>query len=290
MLGFAFSSIIGTMGYFMAYGVQLDWASHPNAMRWFQLLSSLCTFLFPALSFGYICSLNIKDYLFIQSPKNGYGVLVIVLLSMILIIPLISITGYLNEQISLPSSLSSVEAWMRQQEASAQQVTQTLLSQTGLFTLLFNIFVIAFLAGITEEFLFRGALGRIVSRWTTNPHMIIWACAIIFSAFHLQFYGFIPRLLLGAYMGYLLFWSRSIWLPVFAHIINNLFAILGMSNQALKDNSYIQGDLKEVDIAIYLTVGTIMTVLFFICCSKIKQMLQQKAPKKEDIPSETLLP
>lgn len=287
-LGFSVSTVIGTTGYFLAYGADLNWMAHPNAMRWFQLLSALSAFLLPAFGQAYLCSYDINSYLFIRHSKGSYGVFLAVCLSMILITPIIAITGYFNEQLVLPSGLSGLENWMRQQEDNSLALTQLFLSEKGILVFLFNVIVIAITAGIAEEFLFRGALSRILLRWTANPHIVIWVSAIIFSAFHLQFYGFIPRILLGAYMGYLLYWSRSIWLPVFAHIINNLIAIISMSDQKLKDNSYIQGDLNEVDIAIYLTVGTIMTGLFIACAAAIRKSLRQE--KTPDDHSELLLP
>src|SRR5690606_27732574 len=76
------------------------------------------------------------------------------------------------------------------------------------------------------EFLFRGCVQGILMRWFKNPHTAIWVTAIIFSAIHLQFYGFLPRMLLGALFGYLLFWGKSIWLPVLAHFLNNAFATI----------------------------------------------------------------
>lgn len=103
---------------------------------------------------------------------------------------------------------------MQTQEALAEQLTNTLLAGDGLLTFLSNLVVMALMAGITEEFLFRGALQRIIGQWTANHHIVIWSAAILFSAFHLQFYGFLPRMLLGAYFGYLLYWSRNIWIPV----------------------------------------------------------------------------
>ena len=59
-----------------------------------------------------------------------------------------------------------------------------------------------------------------------NPHLAIWITAIIFSAIHLQFYGFIPRMLLGALLGYLFYWSGNLWLSILAHFVNNGFAVV----------------------------------------------------------------
>ena len=88
-------------------------------------------------------------------------------------------------------------------------------------SLLINMVMIGVIPAIGEEFLFRGALQKIFSEWTKNKHLGIWISAILFSAMHLQFYGFIPRMLLGALFGYTLLWTGSLWIPIFGHFVNN---------------------------------------------------------------------
>ncbi|HMR19324.1 MAG TPA: CPBP family intramembrane metalloprotease, partial [Sphingobacterium sp.] len=58
-------------------------------------------------------------------------------------------------------------------------------------------------------------------RMLNNHHLAIWITAVVFSAIHFQFYGFFPRLLLGAFFGYMMAWTQNIWVPVVAHFINN---------------------------------------------------------------------
>jgi len=79
-----------------------------------------------------------------------------------------------------------------------------------------------------EELLFRGVVQRILTEMTRNHHWGIWLSAALFSALHLQFFGFIPRLLLGAIFGYLLVWSGSLWLPILAHFVNNAGAVIAL--------------------------------------------------------------
>ena len=68
-------------------------------------------------------------------------------------------------------------------------------------------------------------LQPLFGQWFRNVHVSIWVVAAVFSALHMQFFGFIPRLVLGGLFGYLYFWSRTIWVPVLAHFINNLIAV-----------------------------------------------------------------
>ena len=164
---------------------------------------------------------------------------------------------------------------MRQWEELAEQLTQTLLSSDRIDILLANLFVVAILAALTEECFFRGTLQRILSRFHAKPHVVIWTAAILFSAFHLQFYGFFPRMLLGAYFGYLLLWSRSIWLPIFAHFINNAIAVITLSNSALQENYYLTGEIPANELLPYSLFALLSTGLFIGINHLLRRQLSQ---------------
>lgn len=140
--------------------------------------------------------------------------------------PVIEVSGYLNQQMKLPESLANMEAWMEAKELEMKTITEKMLVGTSFSDLLLNLLVVAVVPAIGEELLFRGSLQPILTRWFKNYHVAIWATAIIFSAIHVQFYGFIPRLLMGAAFGYLFYWSKSIWLPILAHFLNNGTAVV----------------------------------------------------------------
>ena len=273
LLGAIFSSLIGTGIFFMLHGTAGNIIHYPGMMRMMQLISAIGTFLFPALAVAWLCSPDPEAYLCIKR-KTDTKILLLVLASMILMSPTITLTALLNKQMVLPSFMAPVEAWMQTQEALAEQLTNTLLAGDGLLTFLSNLVVMALMAGITEEFLFRGALQRIIGQWTANHHIVIWSAAILFSAFHLQFYGFLPRMLLGAYFGYLLYWSRNIWIPVFAHFANNAFAVIGMSDNRLKENEFITGDISNANLLPYSALAVITLLLFIVCVQRIRKTIQ----------------
>jgi uncharacterized protein len=130
----------------------------------------------------------------------------------------------LNQSIQLPEALSGLEQMMQRAEQQAELLTKALLSDTDVNGLLLNIFIVAVIPAVGEELLFRGAIQKILTRWSGNLHWGIWISAALFSALHFQFYGFLPRMMLGALFGYMLIWSGSIWLPIAAHFINNASA------------------------------------------------------------------
>lgn len=272
--GLILASFITTIPLLLLQGIdgsQKGIAFDPSLMRISQFISAVGTFLLPACFFAWLCSNQPKRYLLIGKLPT-LEVLALTFLSMFLINPAISLTGLLNQQMELPSFMEGIEHWMRTQEDEAERLTLLLLSEKGIGALLANLLVVALTAGITEEFLFRGAFQRLLEKWTSNPHLVIWIAACLFSAFHMQFYGFLPRMLLGAYFGYLLYWSRNIWIPVFAHFTNNAFAVICMSDEQLKQNEFISGEVTTPNLLPYIVMAVIGLALFYFCGKRLKEL------------------
>ncbi len=130
-----------------------------------------------------------------------------------------------NKEVDLPIWMDSIEQWARSKEDIAAEATESLTNFGSLGEFLLGLVVIAGLAGVGEELLFRGLMLPLVRRITRNWHVAIWFTAILFSAIHMQFYGFVPRMLLGAMFGYLYWWSGNIWVPIVAHFTNNAITV-----------------------------------------------------------------
>lgn len=164
-----------------------------------------------------------------------------------------------NSNLSMPDFLKGFESWAREKEDIAAELT-TYLTQFdtfGHFVLAF--FVIAVLPGIGEELVFRGMLQPELQRATGNIHAAIWISAILFSAIHLQFFGFVPRMLLGVMFGYLYYWSGNIIIPMLAHFVNNGFSILMVYLYQLE---IISIDLESGKSASPLIVGLFTIITF----------------------------
>ncbi|MDE6333306.1 MAG: CPBP family intramembrane metalloprotease [Muribaculaceae bacterium] len=131
-----------------------------------------------------------------------------------------------NASMHLPESMSALEASIRSMEDSAAGAVDMILGPHDIPNLIVSILIVGVLAGFSEEIFFRGALQRLLASARIGNIASIWTAAFIFSAIHMQFFGFVPRLLLGAYFGYLLMWSGSLWLPVLAHTVNNSLYII----------------------------------------------------------------
>jgi membrane protease YdiL (CAAX protease family) len=164
--------------------------------------------------------------------------------------------------------MTAVEEWMKSTEEHANSLIRKIISEKGVIAFIFNLIVIAIAAAVTEEFLFRGALLRIIQRKTQNYHLAIWIVAIVFSAIHFQFYGFVPRLLLGAYLGYLVYWTKNIWIPIVAHFFYNAVALTGMSSESLNENALFAEEVAPKDLQ-WLSITAGICLLAFIFCAAI---------------------
>lgn len=206
------------------------------SLKLLQLLQAVGVFLLPCFIVAYLWSERPLHYLHLTTaPKWQSACLTIVM--MVGALPFINLMGYWNQQLSLPEFLRPLEALMLRQEEAAAQLTERFIRADNFGILLGNLFLMAFLPAFSEELCFRSVLMNLFTR-TLNaehrtlkaegrtPHIAIWVSAIIFSFIHFQFYGFVPRMLMGALFGYLLVWSGSIWLPMLAHFTNNAMAVI----------------------------------------------------------------
>lgn len=264
------ASLITVVILFSTVGMGGDIFSRPDVLRWVQLLSVTGVFLLPAFGAAFLFSKHPKKYLFIENLPSGKSLLW-VLLFMFLLTPIINLTALANKAMVLPGFMKGIEEWMQAKETQAEQLTELLLAGSGIGTFLMNILVIAIAAGITEEFFFRGALQRIFGKWSANHHIVIWTVALIFGAIHLQFYGLIPRTILGAFFGYLLYWTKNLWLPVFAHFVNNTFGVIAMSRPDWRENELISGEIPDHLIGVYIGWAAISTVLLYYCIRKFRK-------------------
>jgi membrane protease YdiL (CAAX protease family) len=194
-------------------------------LKFFQVLQSLGMFILPPVLIAY--SLDDKPFQFLQlSAKPAWKMLGVVCGVILVSGPVIEWVSLLNQQLVLPSWLGSLESWMRSSEDQANEITKAFLTTKSIGGLLGNLFIVAVLPAIGEELLFRGVLQNLIKKMTGSSHWGIWITAILFSALHLQFFGFLPRMLLGALFGYLLEWTGNLWLPMLAHFINNAAGVI----------------------------------------------------------------
>jgi uncharacterized protein len=194
-------------------------------LKYFQMVQSIGLFVIPPFILAWFFGRSVISYLYLDK-KTGWRTIILTTVIMLSAIPVINLIAHLNSQLTLPESWSALEEWMKRTEESAKQLTESFLAADDIGGLLFNLFLIAVIPAIGEELLFRGVIQRLFAEWTRNIHAGIWISAFLFSAMHMQFYGFLPRTMLGALFGYMLVWSGRMWVPVIAHFVNNAAAVI----------------------------------------------------------------
>ncbi len=195
-----------------------------NLMRYVQLLSHVGLFVVPAIIFGFLLGKNPLSY-YRATHVSNIKIWIIAALIMVAIVPVVYILWQLNQHLNLPEFMAGLEEWMRRSESDAERMMEQLLNVTSFQAYLFNLMLIAVLPGLGEELIFRGVIQRIFIQWTKNIHIAVIITAILFSAMHLQFYSFLPRVALGIALGYMYVITGNIWIPVFAHFFNNAAAV-----------------------------------------------------------------
>ncbi len=196
-----------------------------QALRFFQAMASTGMFVAPGICFMYYYNEERIGGFFQKSALSGWMALLPYLLP-VLALPVVSYLYELNQAIVFPEAISMLEQKFKAAEQLAEQQTKLLLNMEQPQELLVCLMVMAFIPAIGEEMIFRAGLQRILQQGTGNVHLAIWLSAAIFSALHLQFYGFLPRMILGVMLGYLFASSGNLCWSITAHFLNNAAAIL----------------------------------------------------------------
>ncbi len=221
-----------------------------------QILQSILLFIVPAFVAGFLFENSAAGYFGMKKIPPG-SVLMMILLIMMVSLPMINGLVSLNEMMKLPAAFRGMENWMKEAEDQAAVVTEKFLDVHSIGGFAVNMLMIAIIPAIGEEMLFRGLFQRLFGEWFKNIHVAIILAAFLFGAVHLQFYGLLPRMMLGVVFGYLYLWTGTIWAPVFAHFLNNGAAVLV---SYLSNTGVIHADYEKFGSTdnIFLITGSVI--------------------------------
>ena len=260
---------------------KIETSTEPNIIalaKYFQIVSQFGIFIVPVFIFAFLDGRNINRYLSINI-KPAFRTMIFAAIAILAATPLINYLGELNQQMKLPESMAGIEHWMKDSEDKAAKLTDVFLNVKSPGAFLINLLMIGLIPAIGEEFMFRGVLQKLFHQWTKNIHFAVIFSAFLFSAMHMQFYGFVPRFLMGVMMGYMFVWSGSLWVPVLVHFTNNTMAVLMsyMTNLGFVDDSYDTigtGNSQFVFVLISLIISGSLIFLIYKW-EKKKKMIQQ---------------
>lgn len=241
---------------------------YPNSWWYLMLLqaiSHLFTFLIPGVIY-WRWSEQHRVEEFVRRPLPSYLLLSIAILAVLVFMPFNSWVIEWNGNLHLPQGLHRIEEWMLRKEDELATMTRFLTNFSTGAELTVALVVIAVIPAVGEEVLFRGIIQRKIFHKIGDMHASIWGTAALFSAIHLQFYGFVPRMLLGAMFGYMYAWTRNLWTPIFAHFINNAATVVIVF---LSHHQAINFDIEKSDssvswigalISLVLTAGLLLNL------------------------------
>ena len=265
ILYFLIAAFVGLIAASLIMGVLLrDGASTPM-LRVAAVVQDIGVFILPAILTAIIVSYKPASLLAIDKSVDS-KLFFLACLTYICATPALETVVTLNNSMTFPESMSGIEQWMREMEKAAGEQVRVLLGGDSVADLVVNILIVGVLAGFSEELFFRGGLQRLMTTSGVNPHIAIWVTAFIFSVFHMQFFGFFPRLLLGAFFGYLLLWSGSLWLPVSIHILNNSIVVAcqwagDMSDTPLTDGASAGGWNIALTVASLIVTARLIVLM-----------------------------
>ena len=271
-----FSRIVVWIGLVIAFTmvVSVGWLlsdvdkTATSSLKWLQCIQSMSLFLFPALLCAWWWDGDHRPFRWLRMDRMiSWHVVGLAALVMVCAIPGINLLADLNNRIVLPECLSSLEQFFRQMEEEAALLTKRFMQADNVWVMMINMGLMAVLPALAEEMSFRGVLQQLLGG---RRHVAIWLTAVIFSAIHMQFYGFVPRMLMGALFGYVFVWTGSLWVPIVMHFVNNGMAVLVYyilsSKGVAMDTNYADtlgaGTTWWLGVISLLTVGILLRVLY----------------------------
>ena len=248
-----------------AWMIILGGSQSTESLKWLQFMQTTATFLLPPILCAWLWDEEHKPFRWLRMdvPVQWQNILLAVVI-MVCAVPGINLLADLNSRVELPKSLEFIEQILKYQEEAAAALTERFLQADNIGGLLLNIGLMALLPAFSEELSFRGTLQQIISKdqngkeQSTKVHLAIWITAFIFSAIHMQFYGFVPRMLLGAMFGYVFVWSGSLWVPITMHFVNNGLAVLVYYLMGESENTKNIADTLGAGDTWYLGVFSIL--------------------------------
>ena len=259
IFGLAFSSVLGAL--FLLSG---DGMNDITNIQIGQVISQVFGFMLPPILYVILVKEKPFDYLGFKKlqPWSLLGIVAI-----FTIIPFLAMVTEWNDNISLPESMAVLEQKLRYIQELANETTEKFMTEGSLFS---GLLIVAALAAISEELLFRSVIQKAMIKICKNAHIGIILTAIVFSAFHGDFFGFFPRFILGLMLGYMFYLSGSIFPSMLMHFVNNGTIVM---LYYLNNKEIINVDIETfglTDNVLVIAMSLITTVAIFITCNRLR--------------------
>jgi membrane protease YdiL (CAAX protease family) len=230
-------------------------------LRGMLVIQFFALFIIPVFLFARFCDSQPTQYLGLRSAKPIYFILGVTVL--IVALPFVDWTGTINHEL-IPET-TTIGKWMKASEETAAKQIGFMLKRNSVQDLLLNLVFVAVFAGVGEELFFRGVIQRLFIKLFKNPWAGILVTAFIFSAIHLQFYGFIPRFILGILLGLIYWYSGSLWPSIIAHFAYDAFAVIMIwFNPALAEEESVAVSLGNKSVMAAISLALIIAIIIIM--------------------------
>ncbi len=241
----------------LALGAYED-SRYVAASKMIQMLGSVGTFIIPAFLFSYLFDGDLFSYYKFKNP-TGMAPMLLVILMMVSVIPFINYMAEINLKMEIP--IRALDQLLRTLESTAEEMMVAFTATKSFGGLLMNLLMIGVIAAVGEELIFRGLIQRLMTQMIKNPHLAILITALLFSAFHFQFFSFLPRFVLGLVLGYLMYYGQSIWYPILAHFVNNA---MGVIYYYFNSRGSADDMLEEIGTSTLIPVAAVVSLALFL--------------------------
>ena len=233
-------------------------SANPQFIKWLQIILSIGIFALPPWIFTFLKGEDSLSFFKLRGIPDFRYILITIMI-VFLSSPLVYWFLEVNQNISLPDAFRSLESWLQDMEERNEQLMQQLLAMDSVSSFALNFLMIALVPAFVEELMFRGTLQRLLHELFQNPHLAIFLTGAFFSFIHFQFYGFLPRMVLGVLFGYMFYWSGNLWVPIIAHLFHNGAQVVMLY---LYKINVVQTDIDKID-SVPPMIVMVSTVLLF---------------------------
>lgn len=235
-------------------------------MKYIQTVLSTGMFIIAPLAIAFTLSDNIFKYLKLDHFPR-FSIISLVSLVMVLSLPMNNYFTYLNNLLNLESISPTIQDYFENLEIEAENMFERFLDVRGMGSLLINIVIVAVIPALGEELMFRGVLQKIFIRWTKNTFIGVLITSLAFAVMHMQFLSVLPRFVLGMVLGYMFVWTRSLWMPILAHFVNNALAVIyyyAMYNDMIGKGIDELGKPGNTTVYAFLSMVIVVILMFVI--------------------------
>lgn len=263
VVGFFITGVISTL-------VITVFGTSTQVMRIITVLQDVIMFIIPALVTAIMLTRQPATLLCIDRPAQLNPTLISIC-TLLCSIPAMNYVIWLNTNIPLPTEIYNA---LMEMEDNAEAAIESLMGAHTVGNLIMSVLIVGIFAGLSEELLFRGGMQRLLVTGGVNHHVAIWTTAFFFSMLHMQFFGFVPRMLLGAFFGYALYWTGSLWVPVILHALNNtIYVVAGWLSYGTESTSAVDSIGSGTDIA-YVAISVVLTAIGIMILKRQKTILK----------------